>query len=184
MAQTVSTDIAAELNLTARRNDTFTFKLQVTDPTLNVADNSKILAVAQTDEPANNQYQAKMSIVDSSTGDIKLNLYSARWTSDHNEASQDGTDSSPTATSAGAYYGDSASTTLKVGGAIDFTAMDDTDAGNRVVISCPFNYMSFEPGEYKYDLQIRYASTSAQLVPEYTTWLYGTFTLTADITQL
>ena len=44
--------------------------------------------------------------------------------------------------------------------------------------------MSFEPGVYKYDLQIRYAATNATTVPEYTTWLYGTFTLTADVTQL
>ena len=92
MAQTVSTDIAAELNISARRNDTFTFKLQVTDPSINVEANSKQLAIAQTDEAENNQYQAKMAIVDSSTGDVKLELFSARWTSTATEANSDGTD--------------------------------------------------------------------------------------------
>ena len=181
MASTVSTDIAAELNITARRNDTFTFKLQVTDPATTT---SKILAIAQTDVAANNQYQAKMTIVDASTGDAKLKLYSARWTDSATEAGDDGTDVPINATRAGEYYGDSDSGTLKVGGAIDFTGMNDATVSNRVTISCPFDYMSFEPGEYKYDLQIRYAATNATTVPEYTTWLYGTFTLTADITQL
>ena len=182
-AQTVTTDIAAELNITARRNDTFTFKLQVTDPTQSAPNNSKILAIAQ-DVASQNRYQAKMTIVDASTGDAKLKLYSARWTGTATEAVADGTDVAPTATTPGEYYGDSDSGTLKVGGAIDFTAMDDNAEANRVVISCPFGYMSFEPGVYKYDLQIRYAATDATTVPEYTTWLYGTFTLTADVTQL
>ena len=60
----------------------------------------------------------------------------------------------------------------------------DNAVSNRVVISAPYNYMTFEPGIYKYDLQIRHAATNAETVPEYTTWLFGTFTLTADITQL
>lgn len=185
MAQTVSTDIAAELNITARRNDTFTFKLQVTDPAESAPNNSKQLAIAQTDDAANNQYQAKMSVVDAATGDIKLELYSARWTSTATEASLEGTDAPPTATTPGKYYGTESTDTLKVGGAIDFTAMgSDHAAANRVVISCPYDYMTFAPGDYKYDLQIRYAATDAETVPEYTTWLYGTFTLTADITQL
>jgi hypothetical protein len=189
MAQTVSTDIAAELNITARRNDTFTFKLQVTDPSLSAPNNSKQLNIAQTDSDGsgadNNQYQAKMTIVDSSTNDSKLELYSARWTSTANESEGNGSSEPPTATSPGKFYGTEDSGTVKVGGAIDFTAMGaDNHADNRVVISAPYNYMSFEPGVYKYDLQIRYASTNAETVPEYTTWLFGTFTLTADITQL
>jgi len=182
-AATVTTDIAAELNITSRRNDTFIFKLQVTDPTISAEDNSKILAIAQ-DTASQNRYQAKMTIVDASTGDAKLKLYSARWTGSATEAGSDGTDVPMTATSAGEYYGDSDTGTLKVGGAIDFTDMDDNDATNRVIISCPYDYMAFEPGAYKYDLQIRFAATNAETVPEYTTWLYGTFTLTADITQL
>ena len=185
MATNIKTDIAAELNITARRNDTFKFELQVTDPAISESDNSKILAVAQGDSSGvNNQYQAKMSIVDATTGDAKLKLYSARWTNSATEATDPGTSSAPTATTPGEFYGTEDSGALKVGGAIDFTAMNDNAAANRVVISCPFDYMSFEPGEYNYDLQIRYALTAAESVPTYTTWLYGKFILTADITQL
>ena len=185
MATNIKIDIAAELNITARRNDTFKFELQVTDPAISAADNSKILALAQTDSSGvNNQYQAKMTIVDASTGDAKLKLYSARWTGTADESTTDGLDVALSATAPGEYYGDSDSGTLKVGGAIDFTDMNDNSASNRVVISAPYTFMAFEPGEYNYDLQIRYASTSAETVPEYTTWLYGKFILTADITQL
>tara|TARA_Y100000004_G_scaffold196655_1_gene267436 strand:+ start:1871 stop:2428 length:558 start_codon:yes stop_codon:yes gene_type:complete len=185
MATNIKTDIAAELNITARRNDTFKFELQVTDPAISASDNSKILAVAQGDSSGeNNQYQAKMTIVDATTGDAKLKLYSARWTSTATEANSDGTDVPLSATSPGEYYGDSSDGALKVGGAIDFSAMDDNAAANRVVISAPYTFMAFEPGEYNYDLQIRYALTNAETVPTYTTWLYGKFILTADITQL
>jgi hypothetical protein len=184
MATNIKTDIAAELNITARRNDTFKFELQVTDPAISASDNSKILAVAQGDAAGNNQYQAKMTIVDPATGDARLKLYSARWTGTAAEASEHPLDTPLSATSPGEYYGDENSGTLKVGGAIDFSAMDDNAAANRVVISCPYTFMAFEPGEYNYDLQIRYAATNAETVPTYTTWLYGKFILTADITQL
>ena len=72
--QTINTDIAAEINITARRNDTFTFKFSVANPTnpsqgyaLNVAQNN-----ATDGEP---HFQAKMSIVDADTGDVKLSIY-------------------------------------------------------------------------------------------------------------
>ena len=185
MATNIKTDIAAELNITARRNDTFKFELQVTDPALSGENNSKQLGVAQGDSSGeHNKYQAKMSIVDASTGDPKLILYSARWTSTATEATNDGTDVPLSATAPGEYYGDSNVGTLKLGGAIDFADMTDNAAGNVVVISAPYTYMAFEPGEYNYDLQIRFANTMAETVPTYTTWLYGKFTLTADITQL
>ena len=184
MATNIKIDIAAELNITARRNDTFKFELQVTDPSTG---NSKILAIAQTDAEGSNQpnqYQAKMTIVDASTGDAKLKLYSARWTGTASESDSDGTDVPLSATAPGEYYGDSDTGNLKTGGAIDFTGMTDDSAANRVVISAPYTFMAFEPGEYNYDLQIRYATTATQSVPEYTTWLFGKFILTADITQL
>ena len=61
--------------------------------------------------------------------------------------------------------------------------MSGGELADRLVISAPYNYISFEPGVYKYDLQIR-KRTSTQVTTEYTTWLFGTFTLNADITQL
>ena len=125
-----------------------------------------------------------MTIVDASSGDPRLILYSARWTGTNTEATTDGADVALTATAPGEYYGSSQASTPKYGGAISFADMTDNDAGNRVIISAPYTYMAFEPGEYKYDLQIRYRQTGNETVPEYTTWLYGAFTLTEDITQL
>lgn len=137
-----------------------------------------------------NVYQGKMSIVDASTGDVKLTLYSARWTGTDTEATNDTpTSTTPTATIGGSYWGAAASVNdadnnpVKVGGAIDFTNMVGTTSTNRVKINAPYTYMSFPPGVYKYDLQIR-KRTSTTAVVEYNTWLYGTFTLVADITQL
>ena len=43
--------------------------------------------------------------------------------------------------------------------------------------------MDFQAGTYNYDLQIRKKESAASTV-EYTTWLYGTFTLRSDITKL
>ena len=181
-AQTVNTDIAAEVNLTARRNDTFKFELQVNHPS--TPNSSLDMVVGMTGATTTNVYQGKLSIVDASTGDVKLNIYSARWTSSDTEATGDGTSVPPSATSPGEYYGTSTTVgTVNVGGGIDMSGMDGTEVEDKLVISAPYNYMSFEPGQYKYDLQIR-TRTSNSLTPEYTTWLFGTFTLNADITQL
>tara|TARA_R100000742_G_C4268416_1_gene86789 strand:- start:234 stop:788 length:555 start_codon:yes stop_codon:yes gene_type:complete len=184
MAQTLSTDIAAELNITARRNDTFKFELQVLKPGSSTA--SLDMVLGQDDgsggTTTDNIYQAKMSIVDPSTRDVKLNIYSARWSGSNTEAGTDGNSDEPSATTAGHYYGASSGTT-NVGGGIDVSNMDGEEVEDRLKISVPHNYMVFEPGEYKYDLQIRYRATSTS-TPEYTTWLFGKFTLTSDITQL
>ena len=53
------------------------------------------------------------------------------------------------------------------------------------MIKVPFNYMVFEPGDYVYDFQIRKQSDSADLTTiEYTTWMFGKFTLNPDITSV
>lgn len=179
-AQTVKTDIAAEVNISARRNDSFKFELQVLAPGSSTASLDMVVAITS-DEDAN-VYQGKMSIVDASTGDVKLNIYSARWTSSDTEATGDGTNALPTATTPGHFYGTSSGAT-KVGGGVDVSGMDGGELTDRLVISAPYNYMTFEPGVYKYDLQIR-KRTSVDATTEYTTWLFGTFTLNADITQL
>ena len=183
-AQNISTDIAAELNITARRNDTFKFELQVLQP--GSTTQSLDMVLGQSDgsggNTTDNIYQAKMSIVDSSTGDVKLNIYSARWSGSDTESEADGTNVVTSATTPGHYYGTSSGAT-NVGGGIDVSNMDGAQIEDRLKISAPHNYMVFEPGEYIYDLQIRYRATSSS-TPEYTTWLFGKFILTADITQL
>ena len=194
--QTINTDIAAEVNITARRNDTFVFKFSVTNPTDTTAGLQMNLGQGTTNTtyPI---YQAKMSIVDSSTGDIKLSLYSAHWQNTDGTLSHAaaGTGSTaplaikPTATTAGAYSGQSnPASGVLTGGAIDFSANTAT-LNSLAVVSAPFDYMVFEPGEYKYDLQIREQTTGgtgagALLTIKYTTWMYGTFTLNPDITRV
>ena len=179
-AQTVKTDIAAEVNISARRNDSFKFELQVLAPGSSTASLDMVVAITNDDDA--NVYQGKMSIVDASTGDVKLNIYSARWTSSDTEATGDGTNDTPTATTPGHFYGTSSGTT-HVGGGVDVSGMTGGELTDRLVISAPYNYMTFEPGVYKYDLQIR-KRTATDATTEYTTWLFGTFTLNADITQL
>ena len=183
-AQTVTTDIAAELNITARRNDSFKFELAVTDPNNAGTDGnlSLVMVGAVTNDTDANIWQGKMSIVDPSSGDTKLSIYSARWTGDDNEAQSDGTSTVGSPTTAGHYYGSSSGAT-NVGGGIDFSGMTDDTATNRITISCPYTYMNLDPGVYNYDLQIR-KRTSTTVQTEYTTWLAGKFTVTADITQL
>ena len=189
-ASTVTTDIAAELNITARRNDSFKFELAVTDPNNAGTDGnlSLVMVGGITGATDSNIYQGKMSIVDASSGDVKLNIYSARWTGDDTEVDSDPASSAGTPTTEGNYYGTSVETTDNggtpdVGGGIDFRQMVNDTASNRIVISAPYTYMNFDPGVYNYDLQIR-KRTSTTVTTEYTTWLYGTFTLKADITQL
>jgi hypothetical protein len=179
-AQTVKTDIAAEVNISARRNDSFKFELQVLAPGSTTA--SLDMVTGMTGDTDANVYQGKMSIVDASTGDVKLNIYSARWTSTDTEASADGTSVVPTATTPGHFYGVSSGST-NVGGGVDVSGMDGGELADRLIISAPHNYISFEPGVYKYDLQIR-TRVSTGTTTEFTTWLFGTFTLNADITQL
>lgn len=193
--QTINTDIAAEVNITARRNDSFTFKFSVADP----LDASAGLAMntAQSGEATHPVYQAKMSIVDSSTGDIKLSLYSVffQTTAGTIQHQTGGTGSAapeaqpPTSTAGGAYSGVANSTgSVLTGGAIDFK-LNTVSPGTLAVISVPYNYMVFEPGEYTYDLQIREQTVggtgaAALLTIKYTTWMFGKFTLNADITSV
>ena len=189
--QTINTDIAAEVNITARRNDTFTFKFSVDHPTSSNA--GLQMNLGQANAATYPQYQAKMSIVDSSTGDIKLSLFTsfyqnATGTVVHQPG---GTGSAapkatpPTATSAGKYSGSSNPVNgVLTGGAIDF-ALNSATQGTLAVIHVPYNYMVFEAGEYIYDLQIRkQTDANDNTTTEYTTWMFGTFTLNPDITTV
>ena len=193
--QTINTDIAAEVNITARRNDTFTFKFSVANPTnssqgypLNIGQTN-----TTTGEP---RFQAKMSIVDASTGDVKLSIYSSFFQDtagvvihqDNGTGGQIKKTTRPTATTPGEYSGEQvlANTTVKTGGGIDFSG-NTSAADSLATISVPYDYMVFEPGEYLYDLQIREQGTSgtnaaALLTIKYTTWMFGKFTLNPDIT--
>lgn len=182
--QTINTDIAAEVNISARRNDTFIFKFTVANP---LAPTQGLpMNGGQTTNTTYPEFQAKMSIVDTNTGDIKLTLYSSFW------QDTDGTilvqesaklAVAPTATTAGMYSGNETEvSTVKSGGAIDFSS-NTAQADTQAVVNVPYNYMVFEPGEYIYDLQIRQQESGTDLTSiKYTTWMFGKFTLNADIT--
>ena len=189
--QTINTDIAAEVNITARRNDTFTFKFSVDHPTSSNA--GLQMNLGQANAATYPQYQAKMSIVDSSTGDIKLSLFTAFYqrTNGDIEHQPGGSGSAapkatpPTATSAGEYSGTQTSVNGVIsGGAIDFS-LNTNQQGTLATIHVPYNYMVFEAGEYIYDLQIRkQTDANDNTTTEYTTWMFGTFTLNPDITTV
>jgi len=175
MASTLNTDVAAEVNITARRNDTFKLLLEVKDSSGNTMDLNNDNAATGLPE-----YQGKMTIM-SQGGEEVLSIFSHTW-SDLGESGSLYTTAHPkdrvaTSTAAGFYTG--ADSIIKAG--INLSAQTGV-AGEKVVVIVPYNYMAFQSGVYKYDLQIRYNPTATNDL-EYITWLYGTFTLKADITQ-
>ncbi len=181
MAETLNTDIAAEVNITARRNDTFKLLLEVKDSngaTMDLNDLNTASTTAQGfDCP---EYQGKMTIL-SSSGEEILSVFSEVWNDAQEHASDYDVDHpksrTPSSTASGFWTGSSAGNDLGI------NLLSQTGAaGNKVAIMIPYDYMDFQSGEYKYDLQIRYKSNSTNIL-EYITWLYGTFTLRADITQ-
>jgi hypothetical protein len=182
MADTLNTDVAKELNITARRNDTFKMLLEVRNSS-NVLENF----TGDNSNATGHIWQAKMSILTTS-GDAVLNIYSEQWrnaTEGATASDPDGDgvnythpdDDLPEATTVGHYTGGTGASS-----AIHLAAQDGT-AGSKVAIHVPYTHMDFQSGTYKYDLQIRKQTGDAPATLEYITWLYGTFTLKSDITQ-
>jgi len=181
MAETLNTDVAAEVNITARRNDTFKLLLEVKDSLGGTMDFNDLNAAATSAKGFNcGEYQGKMTIM-SQGGEEILSLFSLIWddlaahTTNYTGAHPK--DRVPSATQTGYYTGGSTDATA----AIHLAAQTGV-AGEKVAIIVPYNYMAFQSGTYKYDLQIRYNPNDTNIL-EYITWLYGTFTLKADITQ-
>jgi len=175
MASTLNTDVAAEVNITARRNDTFKLLLEVKDSDGDTMDLNNTNSTVNKPE-----YQAKMTIM-SQGGEEVLSIFSHTWNDTGEHSSSYTVDhpkdrvASPTAP--GFYTG---ADNIALAG-INLSAQTGT-SGQKVIINVPYNYMAFQSGAYKYDLQIRYNPTATNIL-EYITWLYGTFTLKADITQ-
>ena len=172
MAETLKADIAKEVNISARRNDSFRINLEVSDST-------GVMDLANFAYSSVPEYQAKMTIINSS-GERVLSVYSYYWkgivpavNTDHPE------DVVPTSSTEGHFSGTSTDQGIDL--------VDQTGSGTKAKIMIPHAYMGFQSGNYKYDLQIRKQSTgdaADEDVAEYTTWLYGVFTLNADITQV
>jgi len=178
MADTLKADIAKELNITARRNDSFQLSLQVKDSGGNIDMNN-------TRNGTYPVYQAKMTIINSS-GDEVLNIYSHYWrdvTPTSNSATHPA-NLPPSSSTAGHWSG---STADDVNMGIYLQAQSEVGASSQAAtITVPHAYMDFQSGVYKYDLQIRKQTTgnaADDASAEFTTWLFGNFTLNADITQ-
>tara|TARA_R110002012_G_scaffold180663_1_gene346508 strand:+ start:176 stop:712 length:537 start_codon:yes stop_codon:yes gene_type:complete len=178
MADTLKADIAKELNITARRNDSFQMSLQVkkADGTLEVM-NAKRSSVYP-------NFQAKMTIINSS-GDKVLSVYSYYWRdvipTDGNTTHPD--DAVGDSSTEGHYSGVNDATM----GIYLEAQTSSSSTTQAATIYVPHAYMGFQSGTYKYDLQIRKQTTGSvgsETDAEYTTWLYGDFILNADITQV
>jgi hypothetical protein len=172
----ISTDIASTLDITARRRDTFQLELEVkqTNADGSVSDTTLDMTGTQSgsSDAYDTKYQVKMSIADPTSGDIKLTVSDPYYEDTDFDVSNN---VAPTATVAGRYYGSGASD-----GGINLLATSG-DAG-KVKILIPATYMALEPGVYRYDLQVRYKAASGDTAT-ITTWLAGTFTVNADITE-
>lgn len=182
MADSISTDIAVQLDITARQGDTFVLELSVTDPDPAVTDTLDMTGLQHTGSSGTTDtssvekviYGVKMSIADVNTGDIKLNLFTAYY---GDQPFNESNNNLPTATAAGNYYGFGVAAGQPC---IDLSAT--SSAAGKIKIKVPASYMEFEAGTYNYDLQVRYKEFE-DLDAEITTWLFGTFRLNADVTQ-
>jgi len=186
MADTLKADVAKELNITARRNDSFQLQLVVKDSSGQINMSGSI--------DGKPTYQGKMTIINQS-GDEVINIYSYTWRG-IDPVSWDGTGSQPdnfdihpqntepTSSEAGHWSG-SSSSDASMGIYLENQTASD---GTFVTVTIPHEYMDFQSGEYKYDLQIRKMTSGGTATndsqAEFTTWLYGKFILNADITQL
>ena len=196
MSTNINTNVAQELNITHRKNDSFELEVNIRDSETGLSFN---LSEAQIDSVnfMNSQfpnagvlpkYQAKMTIKKRNSQHETLNLHTFFWR-DNNLSNIE-----PTAIQTGRYYGE------KTGGVFTNGAgnqsslyagiylYDSTGSSvdENIIIKAPNEYMSFDAGDYIYDLQIRrkdnYSTLDVGAV--YTTWLFGTFKLTEDVTQI
>jgi len=171
MAETLKADIAKEVNISARRNDSFKLNLEVKN-------SSGLIDLNDLRDSVYPNYQAKMSIINNS-GERVLSVYSYYWRDVIPNTTNHADNSSPNSSTEGHYSGDASDM------GIDFTNANGTNG--FVTVNVPHAYMIFQSGNYKYDLQIRKQESGTagdEDVAEYTTWLYGTFILNADITQV
>lgn len=199
MADKVSTDIASEVNITARRGDTFILEIsalntgvdQVTGVvgavldtnTDSIADtiimNNSVVQYTGTSGTTGSstasevRWGAKMTIGDNTSGTAKLSVFSPYY---GDAVFSAGNNVLPSATVEGKYYGTAADA-----GGINLEAT--STATGKIKITIPAAHMAaLEPGTYSYDFQVR-KKVWVGLVAEITTWLYGSFTINADVTS-
>jgi len=189
MALELNSDIAVELNITARKGDSFLAKLSVEDE--NGLPYDLRGHQASGDDITNGQitfYQGKMTIKKTGTEFEALNVYSywwkdnlisnvtptlartGHWSGDKSTISDSQALGSSTASYAGIWFKSSAG-----------------NLGDTIQINIPAEYMNLPAGVYEYDFQTRnktvYTAADSDSGASYTTWMYGTFTITNDVTK-
>ena len=188
MALELNSDIAVELNITARKNDTFQMKLSVEDSVSKLPLN---LSGTQTNSPSSTEngfvtvYQGKMTIKKAGTNFESLNVYSFWWKDSITN------NTLPTLSRTGHWSGAKTGTPF-----VGSTNPDDAGIwfksstgilGDVIYVTIPGAYMSIDAGEYEYDLQTRkkavYTAASSDDSASYSTWLYGKFTVIEDVTK-
>jgi hypothetical protein len=198
MAINISTDIAQEVNITSRRNDTFQIEVEVLDSeTMNSYDlsanqSASAGALAQNYNSTGFNidfvpvYQAKMTIKKEGSEFDVLSVYTFMW--------QDiiFANTLPTLTRAGKYRGEGVEALTSSISAGIFLQSSAGGAGEKISITIPATYMSMSPDTYVYDFQVRKKTTfgsafsNASVVDlgaTYTTWFQGTFTVVNDVTK-
>ena len=196
MATDVNTNVAQELNITHRKNDSFELEVSIKDSNglsfnLSEAQNNSEFYMSSTYPGAGvmPKYQAKMTIKKRNSQYETLNLHTFFWRDNTRNNIQ------PTAVQTGAYYGeksggvflDGAGNQSRIYAGIYLYDSTGASADENIIIKAPSEYMSFDAGEYVYDLQIRRKddlTMGTDIGAVFTTWLFGTFKLTEDITQI
>tara|TARA_R110002167_G_scaffold122963_1_gene301791 strand:+ start:415 stop:996 length:582 start_codon:yes stop_codon:yes gene_type:complete len=192
MALELNTDIAVELNITARKGDTFEMKLAVVDSA-----NTNLpydLSGIQNGAPLDTTngyvttYQGKMTIKKLNSEFEALNVYSYFWKDNPT------INKIPTLIKTGNWSGESslADGVLALGSSQSSYAgiwfkSSIGNPGDVISVSVPGAYMNLDAGVYVYDFQTRkksiYDSANSELGTSYTTWMYGTFTIVDEITK-
>jgi hypothetical protein len=180
----VNTDVAQEINITARRNDTFLLELAILNP---LTGNSYDLSADQGgNSPFPNgaqhlrRFQAKLTIKKEGSNQEILNLHSYHWVDAR------GNNNLPTPVVAGNYWGTNNEEENPQEAGI-YMADSNGGADEVIYIRIPHDYMIMEPGEYVYDLQIREKENWYGWIVDtksiYATWVKGAFNIVDDITQ-
>tara|TARA_R110002074_G_scaffold169514_1_gene331249 strand:- start:6628 stop:7200 length:573 start_codon:yes stop_codon:yes gene_type:complete len=189
MAAELNTDISKELNIKARRGDTFEVKLEVIDPSNGGMsydlDGTQSGAPIDTYNGLVTSYQGKLTIKKYNTEHESLNVYSYFW------KDKPTTNILPTLIKTGHWSGESTGAQALGNVAAKYAGIwfksSTGSSGDYITISIPGKYMSLEPGAYVYDFQVRtksvYDSANSEVGTAYTTWMHGEFTIIDEITK-
>jgi len=200
MAININTDIAQEINITARRGDTFQMGLSVVDPTTSTTYDLSGAQSGTANTIVNYYsttgfspqitfvpiYQAKMSIKKQGSEFDVLSVFTFMW--------QDVVFSNvlPSLTRAGKYRGEGSGSLTSQATAGIYLASSTGAVDDLIHIRIPAAYMNMTPGTYVYDFQVRKktffsagisADSIADLSADYTTWFKGNMIVNNDITK-